>query len=242
VSIINLTPKPYFEKKGEILMESLSKRDKEKQAHEKEILTAAEKIFCLKGYEDASMDEIAKEAQFTKRTVYQYFENKDDLYFAVVLRGYKKLFLKITEVNKRQQSGYEKLEKSCRSYYQFYRENPDFVRLINYWGHVRKKSTEEGRNKNELIQFNKIMLQDIKEIIEEGRADGSIQYELDSEKTALSLMFLITGFFKQLTSTGDNFTDFFSLNPEEFSFYTIDLVIKPLKRSKTITATRKGTL
>jgi AcrR family transcriptional regulator len=222
-------------------MENLSRRDKEKQEHEKEILIAAETIFCLKGYEEASMDEIAKEAQFTKRTVYQYFENKDDLYFAVVLKGLKKLFSKINEANKKEQSGYEKLERSCKSYFQFYRENPEFIRLLNYWGHVRRKSSNESRNKNELIQFNNIMFHDIADIIEVGIADGSIQLGLDSEKTALCLMFLITGFYNQLSTTGDNFTEFFSWNQEEFSFYTIDLIIKPLKRNKAVAATRKGT-
>ncbi|HYE69515.1 MAG TPA: TetR/AcrR family transcriptional regulator [Anaerovoracaceae bacterium] len=223
-------------------MDNLSKRDKEKLVHEKEILTAAEKIFCRKGYEASSMDEIAKEAQLTKRTVYQYFENKDDLYFAIVLKGFNKLFSKVTEANKEEQTGYEMLESACRSYYQFYRDNPDFVRLMNYWGHVRRKSTDAGKNKNELVQFNNKMIFEFKEIIEKGKGDGSIQYDLDSEKTALCLIFLITGFFNQLSATGDNFTEFFSLDQEDFSINTMDLVIKPLKRGKTMIATRKGTV
>ncbi|HVI41362.1 MAG TPA: TetR/AcrR family transcriptional regulator [Anaerovoracaceae bacterium] len=222
-------------------MENLLKREKEKLIREKEIIAAAERIFCIKGYEDASMDEIAKEAQFTKRTLYQYFENKEDLYFAVVLKGFKKLFSKITEANKKELTGYEKLEKSCRDYYQFYRDNPEIFSLINYWGHVKSKSSEESRNKSELIQFNNILFQNAAEIIEEGKADGSIQLELDSEKTAISLVYLMTGFFNQLSTTGDNFTQHFSLDKEEFSLYTINLVIKSFKRSKAIIATRKGT-
>ena len=222
-------------------MENLSRRDKEKQEHEKEIIAAAERIFCLKGYEDAAMDEIAKEAQFTKRTVYQHFDNKDELYFAVVLKGLKKLFSKISEANKKEQTGYEKLERSCRSYYQFYKENPEFIRLYNYWGNVRRKSAEEGKYKDELIKLSNAMVQDILDIIEEGKADGSIQYVLDSGKTALSLMFLITGFFNQLSTNGESFTDFSPADREDIGFYPIELLIKPLKRSKIITATRKGT-
>lgn len=222
-------------------MENLSKRDKVKQANEKEIIAAAEKIFCLKGYEDAGMDEIAKEAQFTKRTVYQYFGSKNELYFAVILKGLKKLFSKITEANKRGQTGYEKLEISCRIYYQFYRENPDFIRLFSTWGNVRRKSSEEGRYINGLIQFNTAMFHDILNIIEEGKADSSIQLDLNAEKTTLCLMLLIIGFFNQLSANGDNFMKFFSLDQEEFDFYPLELIIKPLKRSKTFSSARKGT-
>lgn len=223
------------------IMETLSKRDKEKQAHEKEILAAAERIFCLKGYEDASMDEIAKEAEFTKRTVYQYFENKDDLYFAVVLKGYKKLFARITEANKKEKSGYDKLEQSCRSYYQFYRENPDVIRLISCLGNVQKKTSTGGRHENELTEFHNIMLRDIADVIEEGKADGSIQFGLDTDKTALCLMLFITGFYSQLSINTATFTEFSPVEQEDACFYPIELVIKPLKRSRAITATRKGT-
>lgn len=222
-------------------MENLSKREKEKQANEKIILDAAEKIFLCKGYEDASMDEIAKEAQFTKRTVYQYFENKDELYFTVVLKGFQELFSRINDVKQKRQTGYDKLERVCRIYYQYYRDNPEMMRLMNYWGHVRRKLTEECGSKAELIQFNKNMAFGLAEIIEEGQADGSIRHEPDPGKTALSLMFLITGFYNQLTTTGDNFMEFFSLEHKEFIHETIDLVIKPLKRNKTVIATRKGT-
>lgn len=229
----------FFERVRE--MENLSKRLKEKQIHEKEILAAAERIFCLKGYEEASMDEIAKEAQFTKRTVYQYFENKDDLYFAVVLKGFKKLFARIKEENKKETSGYDKLERSCRSYGQFYRENREFIRLVNYCGNVQQKSPSGGKNRNELIEYNNIMLRDISDIIEEGKADGSIQFGLDTDKTALCLMLLITGFYNQLSAAGGNYMEHASNDQEELSSHTIDLVIKPLKRVRTFTSTRKGT-
>lgn len=51
-------------------MENLTRREREKLIREEEILSAAEKIFCEKGYDSASMDEIAIVAQFTKRTIY----------------------------------------------------------------------------------------------------------------------------------------------------------------------------
>lgn len=222
-------------------MENLSKRDKEKQSHEKVILSAAEKIFCLKGYEDASMDEIAREAKFTKRTVYQYFENKDDLYFAVVLRGLRKLMTRINEANRREPTGYDKLEATFKTYERFYRENREFVGLINYWGQIRGATKETGKNKIELIRFNHEMLQNMAHIIDEGKSDGSILSGQDTEKTAACLMLLITGFYSQLSVTGENFKDFFSEDPEGISFHAIDLVIKPLKRNKTVMTTRKGT-
>ncbi len=62
------------------------KRAKERQLRETGMIKAAETVFCRNGYEAASMDEIAKAAQFTKRTLYQYFESKEEQ----ICPGYQK--------------------------------------------------------------------------------------------------------------------------------------------------------
>ena len=61
-------------------MQNLSRRDREKMVREAEIVQAAEEIFRQNGYENTSMDDIAKKAQFTKRTLYQYFPSKEHLF------------------------------------------------------------------------------------------------------------------------------------------------------------------
>ena len=44
------------------------------------IIAAAAQIFLKKGFESASMDEIASVAGVSKRTVYQHFANKEQLF------------------------------------------------------------------------------------------------------------------------------------------------------------------
>jgi len=48
------------------------------------ILRAASQLFIDHGYEAVSMDTIAKEAEVSKRTVYSHFENKENLFAALV--------------------------------------------------------------------------------------------------------------------------------------------------------------
>jgi AcrR family transcriptional regulator len=212
-------------------MENLSRRDKEKLAREKDIISAAEKIFSEKGFDGTSMDEIAKEAEFTKRTVYQYFKSKEDLFFAVVLRCLKKLISHISRLNETHLNGYMKMQKGCKKFYEFYKTNPETFRIISYWGHVKKKLEEQDGKQKELLDFNKAMFESIAQIIEEGKKDGSINLDIDSQKTAFSLIFLMTSFFNQLSVTGESFTKSFSMDIEGFSFFTIEFVLKSLKRN-----------
>lgn len=54
-----------------------------------DILEAAREVFCARGYEDASMAEIAARAGVVEGTIYKYFENKRDLVFKVMEAWYE---------------------------------------------------------------------------------------------------------------------------------------------------------
>ena len=49
-----------------------------------QIVQAARKLFLESGYETTSMDALATEATVSKRTVYSYFANKEELFSAIM--------------------------------------------------------------------------------------------------------------------------------------------------------------
>ena len=63
------------------------RREREKEQRRNEILDAAEKVFFSKGFNNATMDEVAETAELSKGTLYLYFKNKEDLYFAITQRS-----------------------------------------------------------------------------------------------------------------------------------------------------------
>lgn len=69
---------------------------------EEQIVSAARELFNMYGYKKVSMDEIAKKAGVTKRTVYSYFKSKQELlkYFInEELDNMKKMIEKIEKEN-----------------------------------------------------------------------------------------------------------------------------------------------
>ena len=52
------------------------------------IIQSARKLFETKSYDDVSMEEIADEAAVSKQTLYNYFSNKDVIYFGVGVEGF----------------------------------------------------------------------------------------------------------------------------------------------------------
>ncbi len=64
----------------------LTRREREKLIHESEILTAAERVFVLKGFNHATIEEIAKEAEFSVGAIYTFFDGKQDLCGKVITK------------------------------------------------------------------------------------------------------------------------------------------------------------
>lgn len=64
----------------------LSRKEREREARRREILEAAEHVFVRKGYHAATVEEIAREAEFAIGTIYNFFRGKEGLYAHVVAK------------------------------------------------------------------------------------------------------------------------------------------------------------
>jgi AcrR family transcriptional regulator len=65
--------------------------ERERKQRRDSIIDTAERFFIEQGYERTMVDKIALEAGYTKATIYNYFESKDDLFIAVVAKTYEEL-------------------------------------------------------------------------------------------------------------------------------------------------------
>lgn len=63
----------------------LPRRERDKLRQRQEILSAALELFSQKGYHSVSVQEIAAQAEFAIGTLYKFFQNKEELYRALVL-------------------------------------------------------------------------------------------------------------------------------------------------------------
>lgn len=65
-------------------MEAGKKKERLVQFHKKNILDAAEMLFSEKGIGQTTMDDIAREADYSKSTIYVYFKSKEEIYHHII--------------------------------------------------------------------------------------------------------------------------------------------------------------
>jgi len=80
-----------------------SRKEKELDRHKKEIIDAARKVFANKGFEKATISEIAEEADFSVGTLYNHFESKKALFDELINS-------QIVEIRQRFEHIYDKIE------------------------------------------------------------------------------------------------------------------------------------
>ena len=208
-------------------MAELSRKERERLRRKEDIIRAAKKLFAEKGYKNTSMNAIAKKADFSKRTLYQYFENKSDLYLSVALQIYEDLVSHLKNTELTEQDGFGKIKEIFFAYYDFYNSNEEYFKIIYDIGKVRQESNNPKLKK--YFEIYKNFTDDLKGLIIEGQNDGSISEELDPELTTQSLIFILTGIFNQLTITGDNFTNHIGITKDMFSKHVLNLIHTTLK-------------
>lgn len=108
----------------------LQRKERERLAKRAEIISAARKVFATKGYEHATLDEIAELAEFAKGTLYNYFDSKETL-FREIVEAILDEMIHIAELAVA--GGGSVREQFCRyavRTLEYYRTNEDLLRIL----------------------------------------------------------------------------------------------------------------
>ena len=62
-----------------------SRRERERDAHRQEIISVAESVFSAHGYDGTTIEMVAKQAEFSVGSIYNFFKGKKDLFHQVFL-------------------------------------------------------------------------------------------------------------------------------------------------------------
>jgi TetR/AcrR family transcriptional regulator len=167
------------------------RRQREKEQRRTGILDAAERLFFLKNYEEVSMDEIAREVELNKATIYLYFESKEALYAAIVLRGIAILKVRYMECMEKKAPGIVKVALLGQAYYRFALEYPDYLRMIHFYGSER--FSKENPCTAEIGKGYGVCRLFLRDAVQDGIEDGTIRDDLDPFLTSMYLMISYMG-------------------------------------------------
>ena len=155
-------------------MEKLSRKEREYRARREAILKAAESVFAQKGFYNSTVAEIAKESEFAIGTIYQFFKNKEELYYTMMIEKFDLLYATILKELGKNKKCLKKLSCSVAAVLSFIEQNVDFFKIFSLELNVFKPNMK-NELKKQLINKHFAYIKLISDVIEEGMNEGVLK-------------------------------------------------------------------
>lgn len=192
-------------------MATAQRRQREKEERRRQILDTAEKVFFEKGFDQATVDEIAARAEISKGLVYVYFQNKQELYRALTLRGLELLHAQMQEASEGDEPARWRFREAGRAYIEFSQLHPGYYQAVSDFGSAEMSRSEPGTYEEACTQELLAILDMITELLEEGQKDGSVRSDLPSRQTAITVWSLTHGLIQMAALRGDFMCDCYDI-------------------------------
>lgn len=172
-----------------------------------QILDAAYIIFSRKGYHRATVDEIIALADTGKGTVYNYFNNKEQLFYTLIKERSAPFESTLENIVLSAEQPLEKIETIIKAFLEFYKENADLWRVVMY--EVRGLGVEgytnftlEQRDKYQAWFCQTIGM--IEKVLIEGKEKGVIVEKCNANRVAHGLFsVIVTSVFRNFIENDD---------------------------------------
>lgn len=159
------------------------RKEREKEKRREEIIDSAAKLFS-KGYENVTMEDIARETELARSTLYLYFKNKDDIYIAVAIRGSKILSKMFKEHYEKGKNGLEKIKYLTLAFCRFYKEYPGYYHA-NWYSQMPWFNNKEFPEIEELKNIRTSSFRMVGDALLEGIKDGTVRADAEPVKSTL---------------------------------------------------------
>jgi len=210
------------------MKESLSKREANKAQKKEAFIKGAEELFVEKGFENTSIEEIVNRAGLTKRTLYQYFQSKEDLYYAVALKGARLLYEASIIAIEKGENAREKIRLANLAHLNFYKEHLDLFQILNYIP-ANKENSEASPHFQQVRVLDGQRMMYLASLTAVGTSDGSINPRLDMKKAVLFGFFSAFSLLYTFAFTDKSIWKALQMDEDEFLQFSFDLLADALK-------------
>ncbi len=155
-----------------------------KAERQSKILGSAARLFADRRFDEVLMDDIAQEAGVAKGTLYTYFPDKEELYFAVVFDGISQLNDRLENRVAEDADPEVKLRSAMQAIVSFFKQNRFFFKLMSV--EDSKSETGKGEYRSRWRAERRRQIEAIEAILQSGADQGV--FEIHHLKTEARIL------------------------------------------------------
>ncbi len=116
--------------------ETLSRKERDKLRNKEAIIIAAAHLFAQKGFSETTLDDVAALAEFGKGTLYNYFENKNDLLLSAFDHAVTSMLEFLYDQLDSVSDPLDRIRLMAKSQFNYYKSNTDFMNVVMANHHI----------------------------------------------------------------------------------------------------------
>ena len=196
--------------------------------HKETIMQAAEKLFLEKGFAATTITDISQAAEYSRRTIYAYYESKEDILHHIVLKGLLALKDNIQQAKMGHSSFIEQYYAICGAMKDYFMNSPQSFLSVNQADAkeidfnlippAAKRIFALGTEINRLLG----------DFIEDGKQSCIVRSEVHTMKTVYILWSSISSLLSLVQSKGTFLEKEFSSTQDEFLQYGFTQIINSI--------------
>jgi AcrR family transcriptional regulator len=171
----------------------VERKEREKLQRRRDILEAARSVFSEKGFQTATMDEIAEKVELSKPTIYLYFDSKEDLYTSLALEDSYKVVEGLKESLASDIGLVEKWRSVYLAFVELCMENPSYVSISQ---HILAPEARQRVSDHILEEFDKHtheLIGYVAQLVEESIEKGLARDDLPPQTIVLIAWRMVIG-------------------------------------------------
>jgi TetR/AcrR family fatty acid metabolism transcriptional regulator len=212
-----------------------------------QILKAAEQVFAEKGFQDATISDVAKKAKLSDGTIYDYFPSKEDLLFSIpaetVRKGSKEFESHLQYIR----GAVNKIRAYVYHLLSVYQDNPSLTTVTMMLKPNRRFLETDA------YQHVREGYRALRRIIDEGMASGELRSDINpylirsviiGTIEQMAIRSVLLGSPKNLMEFVDPLTDLLLdgiRNEEKTRRWNISVILAPEKKRKETSSNKKKT-
>ncbi|HPA73357.1 MAG TPA: TetR/AcrR family transcriptional regulator [Spirochaetota bacterium] len=206
----------------------------EKGQRRDRIVDRAQEIFFEKGFDGATIDDIAAAAGYSKRSIYLYFRDREELFLAVVVRGQELLFDTLSRAMEAKGPHDPGLMVLAKAFFDFSLSHPEFFVMIMTYesrihpyrgdGPVESADSARARCRELSNRYGALVIR----AIEDDTRSGYIRTSLEPLQLMLLLWGQVFGVMQIILMRERGFLETYGISPDALFVEFLSMLEKGL--------------
>ena len=186
-----------------------SRKAREVEIRRDRVLRATRQLLSRKGVDEVSMDDIARAAGYTRRTIYNYFKSSDEVFLTLFVEDQETRWAYQQERVRDADTGMAKLRAWATALCRYRETHPHYGHLEGYWDFHGVHPTRV--RKAVFASFRKIndqLADGLREVFRLGVADGTMRPDLDVDLCISQFLYSFRAIAQRAESSAYSFAEF----------------------------------